>query len=319
MKDWLDDLRGHVAHWQHQLKKVGRAWWPRFVYHYTDVNNAINILNTGILYSRAKAQAHGLMVNENAHPEIIAGTDSEHFDFVRLYFRPRTPTQYVNEGIKPPKQRENGHCPVPIFFVFDLVDVVGRDDARFSRGTLASRWHGHSDERDYFLNTIPWRDVYGDGIPRTDSIKKARAAEVVIPGGLPIGPELKGIFCRSPGERVTLIDGLADSVEAVWAKKIRTGFADFFVERHPYIINVSGRDGGLIDIEFNMKLVSRQGEVRIQVDGEPGPRKWEGQFSDKARRLTFRLPGWHQAVHVSVYMENCLAYRGRVVLDDLPF
>ena len=86
MKDWLDDLRGHVTRREKQLKKQGRAWWPRFVYHYTNVSNAINILNTGVLYSRAGAQARGLMVNENANPEIIAGTNQEHLDFVRLYF-----------------------------------------------------------------------------------------------------------------------------------------------------------------------------------------------------------------------------------------
>lgn len=174
MKDWVDDLRVHVARWEKQLKKEGRAWWPRFVYHYTDVNNAINMLNTGVLYSRAEAVTRELMVNENANPEIISSTDQEHLDFVRLYFRPRTPTQYVNEGIKPPSQRGNGHCPVPVFFVFDLVGVVGRDDARFSKGTLASYRHGHSDQRDYFVNSIPWRDVYGDGVPNTDVVKSRR-------------------------------------------------------------------------------------------------------------------------------------------------
>ena len=230
MKGWLDDLRDHVTHWQARLKREGRAWWPQFVYHYTDVNNAISILKTGVLYSRAHAQDLDLMVNDNAHPGIIAQTDPEHRDLVRLYFRPRTPAQYANEGIKSPEQRGSGHCPVPVFFVFDLVEVIGRDDARFSSGSLASHRHMHSDERDYFVNTIPWRDVYGDGVPSTDAVKKARAAEVVIPGSLPIGSELKGIFCRSPGERMTLIDGLSDDIEAIQANKIRTGFADFSLE-----------------------------------------------------------------------------------------
>ena len=319
MKDWLDDLRDHVTHWQDHLKKEGRAWWPRFVYHYTDVNNAISILNTGVLYSRAQARARSLMVTENANQEIIAYTDPAHLDFVRLYFRPRTPTQYVNEGIKPPSQRDNGHCPVPVFFVFDLVDVVGRDDARFSRGTLASHKHGHSEKRDYFLKTIPWRQVYGDGVPKTDAAKKARAAEIVIPGGLPIGPELKGIYCRSPGERVTLIDGLTDGVKATWANKIRIGLADFFVRRYPYIANVTGRAGRLIDVKFNMRLFARHGMISIQVEGEQQPRKWEGQFPDNTAHRAFRLPEWHRTVHVSIYMEECLAYSGRVVLDDLPF
>ncbi|WP_419939311.1 DarT ssDNA thymidine ADP-ribosyltransferase family protein [Candidatus Palauibacter sp.] len=289
------------------------------MYHYTDVSNAINILNGGVLYSRAGAKARGLMVHENANLAIIAGTNQDHLDFVRLYFRPRTPTQYVNEGIKPPAERGSGHCPVPVFFVFDLVKVVGRDDARFSSGTLASYRHGHSDRRDYFMKTIPWRDVYGDGLPRSDVAKKARGAEVVIPGSLPIHPVLRGIFCRSLGERVTLMDGLADGVDAVWAKKIRTGFAGFFFGRYPYILNVSGRGRRLIDVEFSRKLVGRRGLVEVHVDGASRPKSWEGRFTDNTARKTFRLREPQDAVHVSVYMENCLAFRGRVILDDSPF
>ena len=319
MKDWLGDLRDHVARWEKQLKRQGREWWPRFVYHYTDINNAISILNAGVLYSRAKAQARGLMVNENANPDIIAGTNPEHLDFVRLYFRPRTPTQYVNEGIRPPGQRDRGHCPVPVFFLFDLVQIVGRKDARFSAGTLASYKHGHSDKRDYFVRTIPWRDVYGDGPLRSDAAKKARAAEVVIPGGIPLGVELRAIYCRSPGERVTLIDGLADSVRAAWTNRIGIGYAGLFFERHPYVVNVSGREGRQIVVEFNMTLTARHGVVRFIVDGEHRHWEWKGRFREDCTRMTFQLPGWHESAHVSVFMEECLAYRGNVVLGDFPF
>lgn len=238
MKEWLDDLRNHVVQWKKRLRKEGREWWPRFVYHYTDVNNAISILNTGVLYSRTEAEDRGLMVNENANREIISRTHQEHLNFVRFYFRPRTPTQFVNEGIKPPSLRENGHCPVPVFFVFDLVEVVGRNDARFSSGTLASYRHGHSDRRDYFVKKIPWRDVYSDGVPRTDAVKKARAAEVVIPTRLSIGTELKAVVCRTLGERATLVNGLTNSVQLAWENKIRTHFPGFFVGHHPYVVNV---------------------------------------------------------------------------------
>lgn len=289
------------------------------MYHYTDVNNAVSVLNTGVLYSRAESEARGLMLNDNAHPEIIERTHAEHLDFVRLYFRPRTPTQYMNEGIKPPDQRGNGHCPVPVFFVFDLVDVIGRDDARFSRGTLASHLHGHSSDRDYFVRTIPWRDVYGDGVPMTDAAKKARAAEVVIPKRLPLDSVLKGVYCRSPAERVTLLDGLTDDVATAWVNRIRTGFNDFFVRRHPYIVNVSGREGQLIEVAFDRKLVSRSGEIRVRVYGSPRYGRWSGQFADGKERKIVKLRRRHSAAHVSVYMEECLSFRGRVVLDDLPF
>lgn len=169
------------------------------------------------------------------------------------------------------------------------------------------------------MRTIPWRDVYGDGIPKNDAVKKARAAEVIVPGSLPIGSELKGIVCRSQGERVTLMDGLADDVRAAWANRIRIGIADFFVRRQPYVVNVSGREGGLVDVEFSMKPLSRNGVVELSVDGEHRLWKWAGAFRDDHTVMVIRLPGWHEAAHVSVYMEDCLAFRGRVVLGDLPF
>lgn len=77
----------------------------QFAYHYTDIHNAINILKEGKLYSRNLAIEKGLMVNDNASEEVISNTRSSVFDCVRLYFRPKTPTQYYNEGYKHPKCR----------------------------------------------------------------------------------------------------------------------------------------------------------------------------------------------------------------------
>ena len=31
------------------------SWWPKFAFHYTDISNAISILHSGFLYSRASA------------------------------------------------------------------------------------------------------------------------------------------------------------------------------------------------------------------------------------------------------------------------
>ena len=31
------------------------SWWPKFAFHYTDVTNAVSILSSGHLYSRADA------------------------------------------------------------------------------------------------------------------------------------------------------------------------------------------------------------------------------------------------------------------------
>lgn len=138
MKDWSGDIEKHILLWSERLR--GLSWWPRYVYHFTDVNNAGHIIETGQLFSRTACERQGLMVVDNANIDIIQQTRPEHLDFVRLYFRPRTPTQYRNEGIRPLGQRDSGgaHCPIPIFFCFDALGVLSMDNTEFSNGNLAS-------------------------------------------------------------------------------------------------------------------------------------------------------------------------------------
>lgn len=45
-------------------------WWPKYVYHYTDIHNAVSILETGKVFSRNRARE--IMINENASLEVIA-------------------------------------------------------------------------------------------------------------------------------------------------------------------------------------------------------------------------------------------------------
>ena len=47
------------------------SWWPKFAFHYTDVTNAVSILNSGFLYSRADAAQMRVMKNDNASRQVI--------------------------------------------------------------------------------------------------------------------------------------------------------------------------------------------------------------------------------------------------------
>jgi hypothetical protein len=104
-----------------------RRRWPRFFFHITDVRYAASILADALLVSRAQASSEQEMVVGNASPDVLDQTPSWVFDYVRLYFRPRTPTFYRNEGIRPPGYRQMGASfPVPVAFMFDAKDVAGR-------------------------------------------------------------------------------------------------------------------------------------------------------------------------------------------------
>ena len=47
MKPWADEIRRHIDAWSARLGSVG--WWPRYVYHFTDVHNAASIVQSGCL------------------------------------------------------------------------------------------------------------------------------------------------------------------------------------------------------------------------------------------------------------------------------
>ena len=136
----LSKLRDHID----RLKDAtwigpARRWWPRYLFHCTDILNVVNVVKSGELLSREQAKQSGNLRVDIAGPDIIDHTDAEWQDYVRLYFRPRTPTQYRNEGFRPVSALELGaHCPVPVYLLFDAYQVLSRQDSLFTEGNLDS-------------------------------------------------------------------------------------------------------------------------------------------------------------------------------------
>jgi hypothetical protein len=187
------------------------SWWPKFAYHYTDVENAVSILNTGFLYSRANAQQLGLMRNDNASRQVIDMTQSEAISCIRFYFRPMTPTQYYNEGYKHPQLRydddENANMPVPVFFLFDLQKLLSIPGVQYSQ--LPQSGHGSelkSGPDDFAA--LPFDKIYSKGFEGIEELKKYRHAEILHPNSMKIDQCLNTILCRNSLERITLLNML---------------------------------------------------------------------------------------------------------------
>jgi Arc/MetJ-type ribon-helix-helix transcriptional regulator len=236
MKSWHAEIQQHIQDWSQRLGNL--RWWPRYVYHFTDVQNAVSILTDGMLFSRAEAEKLGRMIIDNASPDVIAQTRPEHTQFARLYFRPRTPTQYRNEGIRPLKRRELGgaHCPMPIYFCFDALEVLSQDTTEVSDGNMGSLRASHSRQRDFFFG-IPFQYVFHNrAFPpdARDEIIFRRNAEVLVPQQLSLEPFLKFLACRSAAERQTLMHLLPHEVALKWDTKIRLGEWGFFERRWTY-------------------------------------------------------------------------------------
>jgi hypothetical protein len=124
-----------------QRVRLGSAqsWWPQFVFHFTHLDNAVSALERDCLYSRHQMEVWNIPFWDSASPEMIGRTNEQDKDFVRFFFRPRTPTQYRNEGIRAQSDIEmNAHCPVPIFLLFDSVDLLTRANCSFTNRSIAT-------------------------------------------------------------------------------------------------------------------------------------------------------------------------------------
>lgn len=144
-----------------------------YIYHYTHLYHAIDIINRKKIYSRNRAKELGLLKYDAASDKVVGRTSKAHA-FARFYFRPQTPTQFYNEclGMDSESGKEgwafggydwNGkkiwlkawksyypqfrnlglpRCPIPVFFKFDLKEVLIKmgNKCFYSTGNMQTNW-----------------------------------------------------------------------------------------------------------------------------------------------------------------------------------
>lgn len=126
-----------------------------YIYHFTHLYNAIDVIKTKKILSRNRAQELGLLRFDSAGSVVLRSSLAH--PYARFYFRPCTPTQYYNEALgadsklgemgygrphydewsgekifprvwksKYPKALSLGlpKCPIPVFFRFEIEEVL---------------------------------------------------------------------------------------------------------------------------------------------------------------------------------------------------
>ncbi len=317
-KPWSGALQSHVQGWTTRIGK----YWPQFAYHFTGVRNAAAILQTGALLSRNEAIRRGLMVQDNAAASVIAGTAPSHLDFARLYFRPRTPTQFHNEGFVPAHERTqlHAHCAVPVFFLFDFVSVAALDEAQFSTGNLGSATSQLGSSQEFF-EALPFADIFSTGgmAGRQRELTNRRAAEVVVPTALPLEPNLRAVVCRSIAERQTLVHLMPVELRQRWDRWIRAANdTQLFERRGVYIESVSAIEE-LLSVRFNPVVRGPFTlEVMLRIDGRTAFVHRDAAWSSSP--LTLMIPNATDKVaEVTISLDGELAFVGLVHFETLPF
>lgn len=273
---------------------------------------------------RQKVLASGMMQVDNASSSVIGHTQLNRQKFVRLYFRPLTPTQYYNEGIRPLNQRVyDAHCPVPVFFLFDAFTIFSRDDSLFSEGNIGRSQVSISATKDFFQK-IPFEHVFHDGYfsaEMRDEIVFRRNAEILIPNSLSLESVPNSIVCRSSAERQTLLHLLSPKSRLKWNKKIQIDTSQGLFERKwSFVEEVIATDvDHTLRFRFNPNSQATE-PFDIKLDytenGIANTKTWKAKKSLK-QSLSISIPGAKIGV-AKLQLDDSLAFQGIVRFNNIP-
>lgn len=192
----------HVANWQGKFANYKKKW-PKFLFHHANVENAIGILKQGALLSRNDAEAGKVLVNDIAPDEIVNNRNDAHA-YSRLYFRPRTPTQFHIEGIRKPANYFLGkHAGFLVMLAFDAESVLTMPDTRFSTCNMQSPTSQILDGDDGF-DLLDFSGIFHDEANPSDDEKRKRCAEVLAKSPLDVNANLSAIVVRTDADMATL-------------------------------------------------------------------------------------------------------------------
>lgn len=322
-----DVVRMHIDRWERHLGAGNRPYrgvWPSRLFRHEPLENTVKILQSGALLSRTAATAAGLIVRDIAPREIIGRTTVAH-DSARLYFRPKSPTQYRIEGIQRPDELYFGHhAPVLIILVFGAQDILTQDGIRFSDGNMQSpNTATFSSDADF--EALPFDQIYhAEGYePNSErgiNIKRRRCAEVLVPSPLQLEGNLQSILCRSPAERSTLLHLLGEAVDR-WYDRIRVYTKPgLFENRYAYLDTVDGGPTG-VAFTFHPRRDGAHVATQMRVRDASGVQimSFGPTQLDPAKpwRSSAALgPGTYLA---RFEVEGCLAYEAPFIVEELPF
>lgn len=320
-------VRTHIAQWEQQLKNPYypyREKWPSRLFHHSPIENAARMLKDGNL--RSRNDEGNARERDVAAAEVLGSRSAAH-NYARLYFRPKTPTQWHIEGIR--KEGEcryaEAHAPVLTMFVFDAESVLSQTGIQFSDRNMQIIGTPVGSSQDEF-SQIPFAKVYHEGGTANDpSITAHRCAEVLATSPLELETSLQWVYCRSAGERDSLLFLLGNGAKK-WSDRIKIS-DDLLVFHRNYafveevVLNKAGiifkfnprRDGKPIAVTVKVKEVSAAANIISYENAAMAPVPAKATRWQIERELK---PGTYRVV---ITIEGHLAYKNRIVVSDKVF
>ncbi len=182
--------------------------WKGYVYHFTHVENAVSILEEEKLKSRNSCH----QFSDSAGANLIANTREDVKKFARFYFRPKTPTQWHNEGLGKRKGNIYALCPVPIFFRFNLERILKThgNKCAVSNGNLAANSFSYGNSKTFVEQFFDFGNVYSTlhNVGK-EAFLRASQQEFIVHNYLnfsELNLEDISIICRTHEDKETLLN-----------------------------------------------------------------------------------------------------------------
>lgn len=319
----------HIAYWSSRLATSRFPFtekWPKYIFRHDPIENAAKILSSGSILSRN--QSEGTRVLDVAEKDIIQNNVDVHA-LVRMYFRPRNPTQYSIEGIRKTSEYYNGHAHAPTLcmMVFDAKNVLTADGVHFSSCNMQRNDVQVGNDDQFFNSEIDFEKVYHFGAfsENGHSIIGARCAEVLIPSPFVVLPALKYIYCRSEAEREYLLYLIGRNASEWRQRIIVSDDLKVFEKKFAYVESVSLVNEGVV-VRFFPRSDRQQISIKVRVENLRNHkvavefyRETMEAVPPTARAWLFRGELSEGPHFVSIEIENCVAFQAVLNYTESPF
>ncbi len=138
--------------------------WKNCVFHFTNIDNAVKIINDNKIKSRKSASQLS-----NASGILTYQTRKDPVNFARFYFRTETPTQHYNEGLfknnQDDRYRNLGYpkCPIMIYFKTSLQEILFKNrklnNIYLSNGNMQRNNTKYGELKD-MINIFNYEDLF---------------------------------------------------------------------------------------------------------------------------------------------------------------
>lgn len=318
----------HIARQRERLTSEfypHRKHWPGRLFHHAPIENAVAILRDSFL--RSRNDDANLAPRDVAAPGVIDARTHAH-DSVRMYFRPKTPTQWHIEGIRKPGECTYGnetHAGVFVMFALDAKTILMNSRVTFSNQNMQLGSTTPGNTENYFQN-IDFEKVYHEGTTGGDrSITDTRCAEVMVPSPLPLEDCLKAIYLRSDPEQETLLHLLGDQRER-WAPFCQVSDNLKVFQKDYTFVQVLRLSGDGVVFRLNPRKDRRTIKIQINVYDSSGRLVANFFNNDHAAHPSPPFDEWiwersfNDGLYiVEIFLEDTLAYRAHLQLGDALF